>query len=145
MNQSDLIQTIRTHQPITSRALYEPLLELGYYATKTETEAVEDIAKWCCRLKEKGILIAESKRPNDKHRAVNFWTIADIYEEPMSLEETNTTPAKQKPMIKPMGYMVSVDDATWYITQEDDLIKFSQPPTVKAWPHIKQAVDSLLK
>lgn len=73
MNQQDFINTVAKYQPCTSRDLYLPLLGLGYYSNKTESEAIEDIAKHAGYLRGKGLLMSEKQTGSFGVR--NVWSV----------------------------------------------------------------------
>ena len=75
MNQSDFLNAVAKHQPCTSRDLYLPLLEKGYYSTKPENAAIEDIAKYAGYLKKIGLLINE-KQARPQGGSSNVWSLA---------------------------------------------------------------------
>jgi hypothetical protein len=60
-------------------------LSAGYYATKTESEAVEDIAKHAGYLRSKGLLISEKQTGSFGVR--NVWSVAET--QSTTPEETN--------------------------------------------------------
>jgi len=85
MNHTDFLSAVAKHQPCTSRDLYLPLLEKGYYSTKPENEAIEDIAKVAHYLKTKGMLISEKQTGSFGVR--NVWSVAET--QSTTQEETN--------------------------------------------------------
>lgn len=95
MNHQDFLSTVAKHQPCTSRDLYLPLLELGYYSTKPENEAIEDISKVAHYLKTKGMLISEKQTGSFGVR--NVWSVkqeeTESQHEETAMEETEEMPS----------------------------------------------------
>lgn len=96
MNHQDFLSTVAKHQPCTSRDLYLPLLERGYYSTKPENEAIEDISKVAHYLKTKGMLISEKQTGSFGVR--NVWSISTEAARNIRGMVKTETETKEEPM-----------------------------------------------